>query len=50
MNRGKEFNLEPLEIIQWGKERQKMVGVIWRDGEDLWKSEREDSRVICSLY
>lgn len=23
MNRGKEFGLEPLETIQWGKERQK---------------------------
>lgn len=23
MNREKEFSLEPLEIIQWGKEKQK---------------------------
>lgn len=51
MNREKEFSLQLLEIIQWGKERQKnMVGIIWRDREDLSKSEREDSSIICSLY
>jgi len=30
----------PLEIIQWGKRQNRMMGIIWRDGENLWKSER----------
>jgi len=25
----------PLEIIQWGKRQNRMMGIIWRDGENL---------------
>lgn len=33
----KEVGLEPLKLFNGEKKENKMVGIIWKDGEDLWK-------------
>lgn len=33
----KEVGLEPLKLFNGENKENKMVGIIWKDGEDLWK-------------